>query len=130
MDPDPSGTDAALVAGMRVVLIDENLVDQPFLDKYCVGSTKKRCRKARPLTHYKATFSARAMTARRKRRSGPHASPAFLRIASSSWLGNRLRETGLYLPGLGTAAPGERRADVPRHRHAAYSDWKRGHQRR
>ncbi|VDZ64862.1 Dimethyl sulfoxide reductase DmsA precursor [Serratia odorifera] len=31
------GTDAALVAGMAHVLIAENLVDQPFLDKYCVG---------------------------------------------------------------------------------------------
>lgn len=31
------GTDAALVAGIAWVLINENLVDQPFLDKYCVG---------------------------------------------------------------------------------------------
>ncbi|MFS2225823.1 selenate/tellurate reductase subunit YnfE [Pantoea sp. B65] len=31
------GTDAALVAGLAHVLISENLVDQPFLDKYCVG---------------------------------------------------------------------------------------------
>ncbi|WP_257182972.1 DMSO/selenate family reductase complex A subunit [Corynebacterium cystitidis] len=31
------GTDAALVAGIAHVLIDENLHDQEFLDKYCVG---------------------------------------------------------------------------------------------
>ena len=31
------GTDAALVAGMIYVMIDENLQDQAFLDKYCVG---------------------------------------------------------------------------------------------
>ena len=31
------GTDAALVAGIAWVLINEDLVDQPFLDKYCVG---------------------------------------------------------------------------------------------
>lgn len=31
------GTDAALVEGIAYVLITENLVDQPFLDKYCQG---------------------------------------------------------------------------------------------
>lgn len=31
------GTDAALVAGMAHVMITENLHDQEFLDKYCVG---------------------------------------------------------------------------------------------
>ncbi|NOH95157.1 DmsA/YnfE/YnfF family dimethyl sulfoxide reductase [Vibrio sp. 99-70-13A1] len=30
-------TDAALVAGLAHVMITEDLVDQPFLDKYCVG---------------------------------------------------------------------------------------------
>jgi anaerobic dimethyl sulfoxide reductase subunit A len=31
------GTDAALVAGMAHVMISENLHDQAFLDKYCIG---------------------------------------------------------------------------------------------
>ena len=31
------GTDAALVAGMIHVMLEENLQDQDFLDKYCVG---------------------------------------------------------------------------------------------
>ena len=31
------GTDAALCEGMAWVMINENLVDQAFLDKYCVG---------------------------------------------------------------------------------------------
>jgi len=31
------GTDAALVNGLAYVMITEDLVDQPFLDKYCVG---------------------------------------------------------------------------------------------
>ncbi len=126
------GTDAALVAGIAWVLIDENLVDQPFLDKYCVGyDEKKRCRKARPLTATtKRTFLARAMTARRKRLSGPHASPAFPRIASSSWLGKSAPRNRPTSARLGTAAPGERRADVARHRHAADPYRKRGHQRR
>ena len=41
MDPYSPGTDAALVAGIAWVLINENLVDQPFLDKYCVGYDEK-----------------------------------------------------------------------------------------
>jgi len=31
------GTDAALVSGLAYILITENLVDQDFLDRYCVG---------------------------------------------------------------------------------------------
>ncbi|MGC8400416.1 molybdopterin-dependent oxidoreductase [Enterobacter mori] len=77
------GTDAALVAGIAWVLIDENLVDQPFLDKYCVGYDEKRCRKELPLTvTTKPIFSARVMTTRRKPLSGLPVLPAFQRIAS------------------------------------------------
>ncbi|MBP8220111.1 MAG: dimethyl sulfoxide reductase subunit A [Aeromonadaceae bacterium] len=35
------GTDTAFVAAMAYVMITENLVDQPFLDKYCVGYDEK-----------------------------------------------------------------------------------------
>ncbi len=35
------GTDAALVAAIAHVLITENMVDQPFLDTYCVGYDAK-----------------------------------------------------------------------------------------
>ena len=35
------GTDAAFVAGMAHVMITENMVDQAFLDKYCVGYDEK-----------------------------------------------------------------------------------------
>ena len=49
------GTDAALVAGIAWVLIDENLVDQPFLDKYCVGYDEKTLPASAPANgHYKA----------------------------------------------------------------------------
>ncbi|MDK9372943.1 DmsA/YnfE/YnfF family dimethyl sulfoxide reductase [Lelliottia sp. V106_10] len=49
------GTDAALVAGIAWVLIDENLVDQPFLDKYCVGYDEKTLPADAPANgHYKA----------------------------------------------------------------------------
>jgi len=49
------GTDAALVAGIAWVLIDENLVDQPFLDKYCVGYDETTLPEGAPANgHYKA----------------------------------------------------------------------------
>ncbi len=49
------GTDAALVAGMAYVLITENLVDQAFLDTYCVGYDEKTLPpSAPPNGHYKA----------------------------------------------------------------------------
>jgi anaerobic selenocysteine-containing dehydrogenase len=66
------GTDAALVAGIAWVLINENMVDQPFLDKYCVGYDEKTCQKARqPMVITKPIFWARVMTALPKRRNGP-----------------------------------------------------------
>ncbi len=49
------GTDAALVAGLAHVLITENLVDQPFLDTYCVGYDEKTQPAGAPANgHYKA----------------------------------------------------------------------------
>lgn len=49
------GTDAALVAGLAHVMIGENLVDQPFLDKYCVGYDEKTLPTEAPRNgHYKA----------------------------------------------------------------------------
>ncbi|EMZ7272829.1 molybdopterin-dependent oxidoreductase [Klebsiella pneumoniae] len=49
------GTDAALVSGLAWVMITENLVDQPFLDKYCVGYDEKTLPAGAPVNgHYKA----------------------------------------------------------------------------
>lgn len=49
------GTDAALVAGIAHVLINENLVDRPFLDKYCIGYDEKTLPEGAPANgHYKA----------------------------------------------------------------------------
>ena len=42
------GTDAALVAGMAHVMITENLHDQDFLDKYCVGFDEKHMPEGAP----------------------------------------------------------------------------------
>lgn len=49
------GTDAALVAGLAHVLISEDLVDQPFLDRYCIGYDEKTLPAGAPVNgHYKA----------------------------------------------------------------------------
>lgn len=49
------GTDAALVSAIAYVLITENMVDQEFLDRYCVGYDEKTLpASAPPNSHYKA----------------------------------------------------------------------------
>ncbi|WP_249977532.1 DmsA/YnfE/YnfF family dimethyl sulfoxide reductase [Vreelandella olivaria] len=49
------GTDAALAAGLAHVLISEDLVDQPFLDRYCVGYDERTLPEGAPANgHYKA----------------------------------------------------------------------------
>ncbi|MCI5825271.1 MAG: molybdopterin-dependent oxidoreductase [Arcanobacterium sp.] len=42
------GTDAALIAGMIWVMLKENLHDQAFLDKYCVGFDEKHMPQGAP----------------------------------------------------------------------------------
>lgn len=55
IDPRYTDTDAALVAGIAWVLINENLVDQAFLDTYCVGYDEKTLPADAPKNgHYKA----------------------------------------------------------------------------
>lgn len=57
------GTDAALVAGIALVLINENLVDQPFLDNYCIGYDEKTLpADAPPMAIIRLIFWARART--------------------------------------------------------------------
>ena len=49
------GTDAALACALAYVMISENLVDQLFLDKYCVGYDEKTLPEDAPKnSHYKA----------------------------------------------------------------------------
>ena len=49
------GTDAALVCALAWVMISENLVDQTFLDNYCVGFDEKTLPAGAPAnSHYKA----------------------------------------------------------------------------
>lgn len=80
------GTDAALVNGLAYVLITENMVDQPFLDKYSSVMTKKPCLPARRKTvTTKPIFWARVKTVSRRRRSGRRKLPGSRRIALLSW---------------------------------------------
>jgi len=49
------GTDVALISAVAHVLISENMVDQEFLDKYCVGYDEKILPDSAPRNgHYKA----------------------------------------------------------------------------
>ncbi len=79
------GTDAALVAGIALVLINEDLVDQPFLDKYCVGYDEKTPPGAPANGHYKAYILGEGDDGIAKRRSGPRVLPVSPPSASLSW---------------------------------------------
>jgi anaerobic dimethyl sulfoxide reductase subunit A len=72
------GTDAALVSALAWVMII-SLVDQPFLDKYCVGYDEKTLPASAPANgHYKAAaFSARAVMVLRRPHNGRLPSPVF-----------------------------------------------------
>ena len=81
------GTDAALVNGLAYVMITENLVDQAFLDKYCVGYDEKTLPASAPKNgHYKAYILGEGQMAWLKRRNGPRKSPVFRQTKSSNWL--------------------------------------------
>lgn len=82
------GTDAALVAGIAWVLINENWSIRRSSIRTASATMKKRCRQMPRRTGItKRIFLDRAMTAWRKRRNGPRGSPAFPSTASSSWPG-------------------------------------------
>lgn len=52
-------------------MINENLVDQPFLDKYCVGYDEKPYPQMHPkMVTIKPIFLVKVMIKQRKRRSG------------------------------------------------------------
>lgn len=72
--------------GYCLVLINENLVDQPFLDKYCVGYDEKTLPADAPKNgHYKAYILGEGDDKQRKRRSGLRKLPVSRRTVSSNW---------------------------------------------
>lgn len=80
------GTDAALVAGIAWVLINENLVDQPFLDKYCVGYDENTLPADAPkMVTIKPIFLVKETIKQRKRRSGLRKLPVSRWTVSSNW---------------------------------------------
>lgn len=81
------GTDAALVNGLAYVMITENLVDQEFLDKYCVGYDEKTLLASAPkMVTIKLIFWVKDPMAWLKHRNGPRKSPVFRQTKSSNWL--------------------------------------------
>lgn len=71
------GTDAALIAGMIHVMLEENLQDQEFLDRYCLGFDESHMPEGRrPTPPTAPTSRARARTAPRRLPSGPPTSAA------------------------------------------------------
>lgn len=101
------GTDGALAAAIAWVLITEDLIDKPFLDKYCIGYDETTLPASAPRNaHYKAYILGQGDDGIAKT---PQWAAQITSIPAeknhSTGAGNRLGETGLHLPGLGTATP-------------------------
>lgn len=80
------GTDAALVEGMAYVMIKENLVDQEFLDKYCIGYDEKTLPKSAPAhSDYKSHILGLGPTVSPRRLSGRPRSQVFRVKRSFVW---------------------------------------------
>jgi anaerobic dimethyl sulfoxide reductase subunit A len=109
VDPDSPGTDAALVSALAWVMITENLVDQPFLDKYCVGYDEKTLPAGAPANgHYKAYILGQGKDGIAKTpewASTITGIPAERIVQLAREIAS---QTGLYQPGLGAAAPCQR----------------------
>ena len=105
------GTDAALVGAMAYVMITENLVDQEFLDKYCLGYDEEHMPEGYSgKLVYKAYILGTAQTKLPKtprvgsgnhRHSGQQDHQLAREIAHG--------QTGVHRAGLGSPTSGERR---------------------
>lgn len=101
------GTDGALAAAIGWVLITEDLIDKPFLDKYCIGYDETTLPASAPRNaHYKAYILGQGEDGIAKYAAMGRADYQYSGGKNhSTGAGNRLGETGLHLPGLGTATP-------------------------
>lgn len=114
------GTDGALACAIAWVLITENMVDQPFLDKYCVGYDEKTLPANAPRNaHYKAYILGEGPDGIAKNAgmgSKNHQHPGRKNYPVGTR--DRFSKTCLYLSGLGATTTFQRRANVPRYCHA------------
>ncbi len=79
------GTDAALVAGLVHHLMEKDLHDQEFLDRYCIGFDEDHMPEGIPAgTPTGATSKAKALMASRRPPSGRRGSPASRRRGSGT----------------------------------------------
>ncbi len=113
-------------------MINENLVDQPFLDKYCVGYDEKTLPADAPKNgHYKAYILGEGDD---KTAKTPQWASQITGIPEDRII-KLAREIGtaktrLYLPGWGATTPGKRRTDCTRYCYVTYFDGQCRHQRR
>lgn len=90
------GTDGALAAAIAWVLITEDLIDKPFLDKYCIGYDETTLPASAPRNaHYKAYILGQGDDGIAKRRNGPRRLPVFRRKKSFNWRGKSARRNRL-----------------------------------
>jgi Tat-targeted selenate reductase subunit YnfE len=105
MDPD-SSRDRCRAGGRSCLGNDSTKTWSTSLSSTNTASATTKKGEGAPNGTTKRIFSARAMTERRKRRSGRRRIPADRIIKLAREIGSA---TGLYLPGLGSTASGERR---------------------
>lgn len=113
-------------------MINENLVDQPFLDKYCVGYDEKTLPADAPKNgHYKAYILGEGDD---KTAKTPQWASQITGIPEDRII-KLAREIGTAKPayicqGWGATTPGKRRTDCTRYCYVTYFDGQCRHQRR
>lgn len=96
------GTDGALACAIAWVLITENMVDQPFLDKYCVGYDEKTLPANAPRNaHYKAYILGEGPDGIAKTPEWAAKSPAYRQKKLSSWHERSVQQKPAYICQVG-----------------------------
>ncbi|MFP1483581.1 hypothetical protein ACLB1S_15835 [Escherichia coli] len=101
------------------VLITENMVNQPFLDKYCVGYDEKTLPANAPRNaHYKAYILGEGPDGIAKTQKWAAKITSIPAEKNYPVDARSVSKTCLYLSGLGATTTFQRRANVPRYCHA------------